>query len=94
MLIEKLYDSGIRGLALDLIFYLNHRKLIRQELPQGLIIGPLIFLLYVNSIALYLITISTSVYQFAADTSVVVAHGNIESIIRVCIEEISKMKKW
>ena len=60
--------------------------------PQGPIIGPLLFILYVNDI-----TYTSNVLDFilfADDTTILYSHENIESKIDVVNVELKKVSNW
>jgi len=102
ILYEKLKMYGIRGTALDWIKnYLSSRKQfvtynnekseclnISCGVPQGSILGPLLFLLYVNDIA----NISNVIFPilFADDTNVFISGENLDEIMENMNAELDK----
>lgn len=106
ILLNKLNHYGIRGLALDWIKnYLNDRKqyvdykdisseyqTVKCGVPQGSILGPLLFLLYINDI-----TYSSDLLKFilfADDTSVFYSSKSISDVFGTLNYELAKVSKW
>ena len=95
ILLSKLEDYELRGPALNLILsYLNHRTQsvsikdrlsacshISYGVPQGSILGPLLFLLYINDINNIDTYSNNSIKQYADDTCLVVTNNNFECLI-------------
>ena len=106
ILFSKLEKYGIRGLPLDLIKnYLSDRKQIVKHnnvfsssrvvscgLPQGTILGPLFFLLYVNDMPKFSSTCSPVL--FADDTTLSFKHHAIEPLISLVNFELANFSTW
>ena len=106
ILLAKLEHYGIRGVELRWFkSYLNKRtqyvyyKEFRSELeyiiygvPQGSILGPLLFLLYINDIVN-----CSKVFKFilfADDSTLYVSHKSLDSLITIVNEELENVRKW
>ena len=106
ILIYKLRSYGIRGKVLNWFEdYLRNRQQfvafkghnsnitnISCGVPQGSILGPLLFLIYVNDI----VKSSTiaSFFLFADDTTVFHSHKNIATLTEILNTELSKISRW
>jgi hypothetical protein len=106
ILLNKLYKYGIRGVAFNwLKDYLSNRyqyvtfdnhdsqkKLIKCGVPQGSILGPLLFLLYINDIT----NVSDTIFPiiFADDTNIFLTGKNIDEIILNMNYELQNIVKW
>lgn len=106
ILLDKLHHYGIRGNQ-NLWFknYLNNRKQFTQVngcssshdtikcgVPQGSILGPLLFLLYVNDI-----NVSSSLLNFimfADDTNIFFSHKDFHTAIHTINTELKKVSTW
>ena len=106
ILIEKLPYYGIRGRALDLIkSYLSNRtqftmingvksetKPVTCGVPQGSVLGPLLFLLYVNDIGN---CISSDIPRLFADDTGLFIHGsNISKVMKTAQDVLDKLQQW
>ena len=106
ILLDKLNHYGIRGPSNDLInSYLKHRKqfvTIREKtssqkdtphgVPQGSVLGPLLFLMYINDLN-YVITHS-KVYHFADDTCLLYSDKNPKKIEKCINEDLKILNFW
>ena len=106
ILLMKMYKYGIRGVALSWFeSYLSNRNqyvsfsnynsesmLISCGVPQGSILGPLLFLLYVNDMA----NVSSVLFTilFADDTNVFVQGKSLDHLIDVMNNELCKLSEW
>ena len=106
ILISKLNKYGFRGLSQKwLNDYLSNRQQFVQYnettsvyqsitcgVPQGSILGPLLFILYVNDIA----NVSKSLFLllFADDTNIFIKGKSINEMIEILNNEMTKVTEW
>ena len=105
-LLKKLERYGIRGKANDLLTsYLSNRKqfvrinsvlsdkkTVLCGVPQCTILGPLLFILYVNDI--FNILAPDEVIAFADDTAIIVEDDSWQTISANAEEKFNSVAKW
>ena len=104
LLIAKLYAYVFSDKSLKLIYsYLKGRsvninaeystwKHILNGVPQGSVLGPLLFNILIND--LFLFVENSEVCNYADDNSLTVANISIEKIIRALESDIGILEKW
>ena len=106
LLNNKLFQYGIRGIALAwLKSYLSNRqqyvciksessdvKSVHIGVPQGSILGPILFLVFINDLPLCSEKLHTTL--FADDTTLSIAHKNYNEVIPILNTELSLIYDW
>ena len=103
---DKLEKLGIRGNVNDwLISYLTNRRLLvkigdiisdRYEVsmgtPQGSVLGPLIFLLFINDLPEFIKY--GKVFMYADDTSIIVSSRSLEELEKLVNTVLGQFNSW
>ena len=106
ILLQKLFHYGVRGIVNDWFSsYLINRVQTTQigphvsekqntlcGVPQGSVLGPLLFLIYVNDI--YKASNKLEFFLFADDTNLLYANKNLRSLETVMNDELLKIVDW
>jgi hypothetical protein len=106
ILLKKLYRYGIRGIPLKLISsYLSNReqlvkignlksqvRTVKCGVPQGSVLGPMLFLLYINDLPL--ISNSSKFTLFADDTTLSYSNIDYSVAVRNTNEQLTLLYNW
>ena len=106
ILLSKLHHCGIRGLANSWFkSYLQNRtqsvcvsgilsppNVMKYGVPQGSVLGPLLFLIYINDLANAIIY--STVFHFADDTSLTCSSSSLKSIKKQMNIDLKLLHHW
>ena len=65
---------------------------IRCDVPQGSILGPLLFIIYINVIVKW--SYLFQFIMFADDTNLFASHSNVDELLKIVNQEIAKISNW
>ena len=108
VLLNKLQNIGVQGFELNWFeSYLSNRQQVTKigdftsnpafvnfGVPQGSILGPLLFTLYINSLSSVITNNNAKVTLYADDTAIFVKGKSVSNINDIMNTEISKVANW
>ena len=106
ILLAKLENYGIRGLiniwfksyltdrwqSIEIDNHISKEEKTLCGVPQGSVLGPLLFLLYINDI--YKCSSEFTFYLFADDTNIIYANNNLRTLESTVNSELAKVSEW
>jgi hypothetical protein len=106
LLLEKLYRIGIRGTPHNILKsyleereqqvkigqYISDKQKVRFGVPQGTILGPILFIIYVND--LFQLKCRGNIIAYADDTAIFYEHNSWEELLNFATKDLILIFKW
>ena len=106
MLLQTLYRYGIRGPAYDwfksylterlqfvsILGFDSEKLVIKHGVPQGSVLGPLLFLIYIND--LHKAILNSETYLFADDTNLLNISNKLKKLQKLMNADLKKRCLW
>ena len=106
ILLAKLHHYGVRGTSpkwfesylsdreqfVNYNGYSSSHKKVKCGVPQGSILGPLLFLIYINDLSG--VSKALDFILFADDTNIFFSHSHLESLSLIVNSELNRLNDW
>ena len=70
----------------------SHLMKVKCGVPQGSVLGPLLFILYINNVCE--VSETLKIILFADDTNLLCSGENLEQLLDTVAGELKKLKSW